>query len=158
MSSLKERLAALAAKKLSEKASKLLESDEVNTSALVPSSDLAAQLVPELAPKTAPTIEASAPAPKLTSVVNMDNAGEYFDIKLKLKELEEALEYEVPGFAQILFKIHEAIRLDPNTVTIFSDEEMGLVSKALIAHTGVTVSVSAPKSTKKTQKFDASEL
>lgn len=169
MSSLKERLAALAASKRAElnqtspKADALLETkQEVDTSALVGETDLASQLVPESVPSQATTsaalIEQAAPKPKLTSVVNMDNAGEYFDIKLKLKELEEALEYEVPGFAQILFKVHEAIRLDPNTVTIFSDEEMGLVVSALKRHTNITVSTTAPKSTKKTQKFDVSEL
>lgn len=177
MSSLKERLAALAASKRAElnqqspKADELLAvKQEVDTSKLLGDTDLASQLVPESVPSQAATqavvqegtqlspIEQSAPKPKLTSVVNMDNAGEYFDIKLKLKELEEALEYEVPGFAQILFKVHEAIRLDPNTVTIFSDEEMGLVVSALKRHTNITVSTTAPKSTKKTQKFDVNEL
>ncbi len=104
------------------------------------------------------TIESAVPTPKMTSVVDMENVGDYFDIKLKLQELEQALEEQVPGFDKILFEVHKALVGDPNVVTIFNDEEIGLVVEALKQHTNITVSVTAPKSSRKTQKFAASEL
>ena len=160
MSSLKERLAALAAKKREELAGKsdaeifgikeepIQETKPVTTKPVTPK---------PVEPTTAP-IESAVPTPKMSSVVDMENTGDYFDVKLKLKELEEALEAEVPGFNSILFDVHKALSNDPNCITVFNDEEIGLVVKALIKHTEISVTTTAPKTARRTQKFDASEL
>lgn len=179
---LKERLAALAAKKRAEVVAatqsksdaELFGVPDISTEEVAVSSEVedgakpvthSMDAIPQTTSDIVPvqdnvpvTIESNAPKPAFASKVNLENAGEYFDLKLALRDLEEALEEQVEGFGDILFKIHSAIKEDPNSVTIFSDEEIGIFSRGLMRHTGITVSVTAPKSSKKTQKLSAAEL
>lgn len=157
MSSLKERLLRISAERRQAAAAK---SDEelFNLDTPKPVENTSADVTtPPVV--TAETIEPIKQEVKqFNSVVNLEDVGDYYDIKLKLKELEEALEYEIPGFIQSLHTIHKAMQEDPNIITIFSDEEIGLVFRALQKHTEVTITTTAPKSTKRTQTANSAPL
>lgn len=78
---------------------------------------------------------------------------------MEMAELEQALNDRVPGFANILREIHMKLKKDPATVTLLTDEEIGLIVSGLERHTNVTiVAPAAVKSAKKAAKVPVSAL
>lgn len=78
---------------------------------------------------------------------------------MEMAELEQALNDRVPGFANILREIHMKLKKDPATVTLLTDEEIGLIVSGLERHTNVTiVAPAAVKSAKKLAKAPVSAL
>lgn len=78
---------------------------------------------------------------------------------MEMAELEQALNERVPGFANILREIHMKLKKDPATVTLLTDEEIGLIVSGLERHTNVTiVAPAAVKSAKKAAKLPVSAL
>lgn len=73
-------------------------------------------------------------------------------IAMEMAELEDALEKQVPGFANILRDIHIKLREDPNTVTLLSEEEIATIVKGLERHANVTLTTKAAKPTAKAKK------
>lgn len=64
---------------------------------------------------------------------------EYEPFKMKLAELSQALEEEIPGFALLLRDIHREMQKDPNVVTIMTPDEIGTVVKGLTKHMDITI-------------------
>lgn len=82
-------------------------------------------------------------------------------LAMEMMELREALEKNVPGFANKLREIHVKLRNDPATVTLLSDEEIGVIVAGLEKHTNVQIiaptAIKAAKSSRKTP-VSASDL
>ena len=95
-----------------------------------------------------------------TGVVCADNSGAVLvtkpasthPIAMEMAELEEALNQQVPGFANILRDIHIKLREDPNTVTLLSEDEIATIVKGLERHANVTLTAKAAKPTAKAKK------
>lgn len=64
---------------------------------------------------------------------------EYEPFKMKLAELSQALEEEIPGFALLLRDIHREMQKDPNVVTIMTPDEIGSIVKGLTKHMDITI-------------------
>lgn len=82
-------------------------------------------------------------------------------LAMEMMELREALDKNVPGFANKLREIHVKLRNDPATVTLLSDEEIGVIVAGLEKHTNVQIiaptAIKAAKSSRKTP-VSASDL
>lgn len=63
----------------------------------------------------------------------------YEPFKMKLAELSQALEEEIPGFALLLRDIHREMQRDPNVVTIMTPDEIGSIVKGLTKHMDITI-------------------
>ncbi len=119
------------------------------------------------APQTATTAVAkssttgvlnSQPAVMKPSLVTFEGAGEYEPFKMKLAELEQQLEDQVPGFAFTLRDIHRTLAQDANIITILSEDEISLIVKGLARQMDTTVVVAKKSSTKRTQPVNADDL
>ena len=126
----------------------------------------AAQQVQAQAPALESKVTAPAAGPVPTpqshvvkpSLVRMEGAGEYEPFKMKLAELEQQLNEQVPGFATTLRDIHREMATDPNVVTILSDEEISIIVQGLARHMDTTVVVAKKSSSKRTQPLTIDEL
>lgn len=86
-------------------------------------------------------------------------SAEYEPFKMKLAELQQALENEVPDFPLLLRDIHRTMSDDPNVVTIMTPEEIGTVVAGLSRHTNTTIVTAKPtKTAKRTQPLTADDL
>lgn len=96
------------------------------------------------------------------SVVNHDVDPQYANFKMKLGELEDKLNEQVPGFAFLLKEIHQSLSNDPNVVTIMSEDEIGIVVAGLSRHMDVTItpakSGSGRSKSGRTQPISADDL
>lgn len=66
-------------------------------------------------------------------------------LKLKMAELEAALLQELPEMRVILKDIHDALKEDPENVTILSDEERGIIIRGLKRSVNEEIAVSSSK-------------
>ena len=89
---------------------------------------------------------------KPVTQVMVPGTSEAHPLAIKLWELEEALDKQMPDRAQILKQIHDSLKADPTVVTLLTDEAIGIIVKGLTDHTNTTI-VAAPKraTTKRTQ-------
>lgn len=76
----------------------------------------------------------------------------------KLQELEAALHQRLPDMPYILKHIFDSLREDPEVVTLFSPEEIGLVTAGMIQHTQTTIIAAPKKATKKSQPLTLDAL
>lgn len=78
---------------------------------------------------------------------------------MEMAELQQALDERVPGFVNILREIHTKLKKDPATVTLLTDEEIGVIVAGLERHTNVTiVAPAAVKTAKKLARTPVSAL
>lgn len=72
-------------------------------------------------------------------------------ILMEMAALEEALNKNVPDFANKLREIHIKLKQDPHIVTLLSDEEIGIIVAGMEKHTNVQIVAPATRkaSTKK---------
>jgi hypothetical protein len=70
-------------------------------------------------------------------------------IKEKLAALETALLEQLPTMRTLLQDIHRSIRLDPDLVTLLSEEDCAIVVQGLMKQTGAVIATSALKAPKK---------
>lgn len=110
------------------------------------------------AKSTAVAVPNSQPAVIKPSLVTFEGAGEYEPFKMKLAELEQQLEDQVPGFAFTLRDIHRTLGSDANVITVLSEDEISIIVKGLARQMDTTVVVAKKSSTKRTQPVNADEL
>lgn len=91
-----------------------------------------------------PTPEPTQPATRKVTQVIKAGHPEAHPLALKLWELEEALDKQMPDRAMILKHIHDSLKVDPTVVTLLTDEAIGIIVKGLTDHTNTTI-VAAPK-------------
>lgn len=84
------------------------------------------------------------PSTKPVTPVVVPGTSEAHPLAIKLWELEEALDKQMPDRAQILKQIHDSLKTDPTVVTLLTDEAIGIIVKGLTDHTNTTI-VAAPK-------------
>lgn len=112
--------------------------------------------------KAMTTVRTAIPTPQphviKPSMVSIEGAGEYEPFKMKLAELEQQLEGQVPGFATTLRDIHRELARDVNIVTILSQKEIALIVSGLARHMDTTVVVAKKSSSRKTQPILVDEL
>lgn len=77
-------------------------------------------------------------------------------IKGRIAELQEAIEKSIPGYQQILKEIHTNLRNDPDTVTLLSDEEIGVIVAGLSKHKNVVIALEEAKKASKSKNVTAS--
>lgn len=104
-------------------------------------------------PEPSPEVQAKPEevAKEVTKVV-VPGTPDTHPLALKLWELEEALDKQMPDRVHILKHIHDSLKADPTVVTLLTDEAIGLIVKGLTDHTNTTI-VAAPKkaTTKRSQ-------
>lgn len=66
-------------------------------------------------------------------------------VKMKIAELQQMLLSNHPQLPVLLRTIHSELKDDPSLVTIYSDEEIGIIVSGLIKHTGIEIATSKPK-------------
>ena len=73
-----------------------------------------------------------------------------FEIREKLANLEESLNTQAPGIANLLRDIHKNLKQDPDLVTILSEAECSVLVRGLKKQTATNIATSAiKKGTKK---------
>lgn len=73
------------------------------------------------------------------------NQAQLDHVRGKMIELQEALDAQVPGFANILKEIHDVLRADPEVVTILEPEEISVIVKGLEKHANIIVTPAKAK-------------
>ena len=80
-------------------------------------------------------------------------------IKEQVLQLKNALDTANPGMSTMLRTIHNALRNDPDTVTILTPEERGIIVAGLMKQTNTVIATAAvKKSTKSLQKITLDDL
>lgn len=145
-SALKEKIAAIKAKQAANLAA--MKGEQV------------AEVAKSQSPTTPPATPIPTPQPHVIkpSLVTMEGAGEYEPFKMKLAELEQQLEDNVPGYAHTLRDLHREMAQDPNVVTILTEDEISIIVKGVGKHMDTTVVVAKKTSLKRTQPIQLDEL
>jgi len=60
-------------------------------------------------------------------------------IKAKIADLLDALQQQLPAYESLLHQIHRNLAMDPETVHLLSEEEIGVICSALQKRTGVFI-------------------
>lgn len=66
-------------------------------------------------------------------------------LKGMISSLQEMLESKLPGYKEVLQRIHIQLRKDENLVHLLTEQEIGTVVAGLAQHTGVVISGAASK-------------
>lgn len=82
----------------------------------------------------------------------------YDQITSTMAELEEALESNIPGFANILKKIHQDLAADPDVVTLLTPEQISVVVRGLERHAGIIVTPAKAKKAAAKKNISAADL
>lgn len=153
---LQAKMALLKAAKLSKETQQL---DKGTAESKVDTQAVSTAVSTEVTKPSVPTgVPNSQPAVMKPSLVTVEGAGEYEPFKIKLAELEDQLENQVPGFAFTLRDIHRTMAQDANVVTVLSEAEISIIVKGLARHMDTTVVVAKKGSTKRTQPVNADDL
>lgn len=78
-------------------------------------------------------------------------------IEMAMAELESAMESSIPDYKNKLRDIHSMLLADPETVTLMTDEQIGLVVRGLIQFSGEEL-VAAEAKKSKSSKLKADDL
>ena len=60
-------------------------------------------------------------------------------VKERIRQLQEALQQQLPGYESLLHTIHRNLATDPDTVHLLSEEEIGVICAGLSKRTGVFI-------------------
>lgn len=110
--------------------------------------------------QSAPAQEPVASAtPKVPAVPQAPSQVTGTPIGRKLEELRTAIEANLPELPHVLKTIHTQLAQDPETVTLLTEEEIGLIVRGLVSHTDTTI-IPKPKrgSSKRTQPISLDML
>lgn len=81
------------------------------------------------------------------------------DLQFKIEELQQSILTAHPRMPILLKDIHTALKNDPATVTLLSEEEISVIVSGLKQQTKIQISQAALKSTKKSlSKVTADDL
>lgn len=64
-------------------------------------------------------------------------------IRGRIIELQQSLQGRIPGYEKILHTIHRALQSDPETVTLLTEAEIGVICAGLSKRTGIVIATSA---------------
>lgn len=97
--------------------------------------------------------------PKVPAVPQAPSQVTGTPIGRKLEELRTAIEANLPELPHVLKTIHTQLAQDPETVTLLTEEEIGLIVRGLVSHTDTTI-IPKPKrgSSKRTQPISLDML
>lgn len=130
--------------------------------AVTPGSTSAVDSGSDTSKESVVTTVAAVPTPQphtvKPSLVTIEGAGQYEQFKMKLAELEQQLEEQVPGYVNTLRDIHREMAQDVNIVTILAEEEISIIVKGLARNMDTTVVAAKKTSTKRTQPIQLDEL
>lgn len=74
--------------------------------------------------------------PDSTVVVPLTNSEQ---IKARIADLLEALQKQLPSYESLLHTIHRNLATDPDTVSLLTEEEIGVICAGLAKRTGVFI-------------------
>lgn len=66
-------------------------------------------------------------------------------VKEQIAQLQQALVSANPGMPTMLRTIHSALRNDPDTVTLLTDDEVGILVAGLMKQSNATIAAGAVK-------------
>lgn len=80
-------------------------------------------------------------------------------LKEQIAQLQQALVTSNAGMPTMLRTIHTALKVDPHTVTLLSEEEVGILVSGLMKQTNTVIAAAAvKKSTKSLSKISLNDL
>lgn len=64
-------------------------------------------------------------------------------VQSRIAELKHSLQQQIPGYEKLLHTIHRALQSDPETVTLLTEEQIGVICAGLSKRTDVKIATGA---------------